>query len=98
VPVERLYDAFVDEARRVLWLPEAELRERTATRPRSARFDWGEGPTRVHVTFVSKGEAKSTAALQHIRLADAAEADRIKAFWRERMATLKAQLEGAGDA
>ena len=25
------------------WLPEGELRERTATRPRSARFDWDDG-------------------------------------------------------
>lgn len=94
VPVERLFDAFVDPALREHWLPGADLRERTATRPRSARFDWGDGPTRVHVTFVPKGDARSTAALQHIRLADADEAERMKAFWRERVATLKAVLEG----
>ena len=43
--------------------------------------------------FESKGEAKSVAALQHERLADAAEAERMKAFWRERVATLKEVLE-----
>ena len=42
-PVERLYDAFVDEPARARWLPGAELRERTATRPKGARFDWGDG-------------------------------------------------------
>jgi len=93
VPVDRLYDAFVDESLRARWLPAAELRERTATKPRSARFDWGDGASRVHVTFAAKGEDRSTAALQHVRLADAQEADRMKAYWRERVASLKEELE-----
>jgi hypothetical protein len=40
-PAERLYDAFLDPSLRERWLPDAELRERTGTRPKSARFDWG---------------------------------------------------------
>jgi hypothetical protein len=93
VPVERLFDAFVDESLRDRWLPGADLRERTATKPKSARFDWGDDGSRVHVTFAPKGEAKSTAALQHARLADAHEAERMKAYWRERVASLKEELE-----
>ncbi len=93
VPVGRLYDAFVDESLRARWLPGAELRERTATKPKSARFDWGDDGSRVHVTFTAKGETKSTAALQHARLADAQEAERMKAYWRERIASLKEELE-----
>jgi hypothetical protein len=93
VPVDRLYDAFVDASLRGRWLPDGQLRERTATKPKSARFDWGDGASRVAVTFAAKGEAKSTAALQHSRLADAAEAERLKAYWRERVASLKAVLE-----
>jgi hypothetical protein len=93
VPVEQLYDAFVDQSLRERWLPDGELRERTATKPKSARFDWGDGGTRVSVTFVAKGDGKSTAALQHARLADATEAERMKAFWRERVATLKEVVE-----
>jgi hypothetical protein len=93
VPVDQLYDAFVDESLRERWLPDGELRERTATKPKSARFDWGDGGTRVSVTFLAKGEAKSTAALQHARLADAEEAERMKAFWRDRVATLKEVVE-----
>jgi uncharacterized protein YndB with AHSA1/START domain len=93
VPVDRLYEAFVDESLRERWLPDGELRERTATKPRSARFDWGDGETRVSVTFIAKDKAKSTAALQHARLADAEEAERMKAFWRERIAALKEVLE-----
>jgi hypothetical protein len=93
VPVEQLYDAFVDESLRGRWLPDGELRERTATKPRSARFDWGDSDTRVHVTFLAKDGGRSTAALEHRRLADAAEAERMKAYWRARVATLKAVLE-----
>lgn len=93
VPVERLYEAFVDESLRARWLPDAELRQRTALKPKSVRFDWGDGETRVIVGFVAKGEAKSTAALQHVRLADAEEAERMKAYWRQRVATMKEVLE-----
>jgi hypothetical protein len=93
VPVERLYDAFVRESLRPEWLPDGRLRERTATRPKSARFDWGEGDTRVNVTFLSKGKARSTAALEHRRLADANEAEQMKAYWRERLTALKSTLE-----
>ena len=93
VPVERLYAAFVDPGLRERWLPDGDLRERTTIEPRSARFDWGDGASRVHVAFASKGDAKSTAALSHERLPDGAEAERMKAFWRERVAGLKQELE-----
>jgi hypothetical protein len=94
VPVDRLYDAFVDEAMRESWLPDDELRERTATKPKSARFDLGDGTTRVIVGFEDKGAAKSLVALEHARLPDAEEAERRRAYWRERLAVLKSQLEG----
>jgi uncharacterized protein YndB with AHSA1/START domain len=93
VPVERLYDAFVDPSLRGAWLPDGELRERTATRPRSARFDWGDGATRVHVTFAAKDAGKSVAGLSHQRLAGPEDAERMKAFWRERFGALKRELE-----
>jgi hypothetical protein len=90
VPVERLYDEFFDAS-----AGDDQLQVRTATKPRSARFDWGEGGTRVNVTFLPKGEARSTIAVEHRRLADAGEAQRMKNYWRERISTLKDVLEGA---
>jgi hypothetical protein len=93
VPIERLYAAFVDAGERARWLPDAVLRERTTIEPRSARFDYGDGPSRIHVALTAKGEAKSTAALTHERLPDGKEAERMKAFWRERVAGLKEVLE-----
>jgi hypothetical protein len=94
VPVDRLYEAFVDQSLRERWLPDGDLRERTATKPKSARFDWGDGETRVVVDFTPKGAAKSTVALEHERLANAQQAERMKAFWRERLTALVSQLEG----
>jgi hypothetical protein len=93
VPIERLYDGFVDASLRERWLPDGELRERTATKPKSARFDWGQGQSRVNVTFLAKEVGRSTVALEHRRLADAEEATRMKAYWRERVAALKTLLE-----
>jgi uncharacterized protein YndB with AHSA1/START domain len=93
VPVEQLYDAFVEPAKRRRWLPDGELRRRTATKPRSARFDWDGDGTRVHVTFTAKGDDKSTVSISHERLADAQERDRMKAYWRERTTALKQELE-----
>jgi len=96
VPVEQLFDAFVDGSLRARWLPEDQLRERTTTKPKSARFDWADGATRVNVTLIAKSDESSTVAVEHERLADAGEAERMKAFWRERLSTLKSQLAGDG--
>jgi uncharacterized protein YndB with AHSA1/START domain len=93
VPIETLYSAFVDAAERARWLPGDGLRERTVIAPRSARFDWGDDGSRVHVALSAKGDGKATAALTHERLSDGAEAARMKAFWRERVAALKEELE-----
>ena len=93
VPVDRLYDAFVDESERAAWLPEGGLRERTATRPKSARFDWGDDGSRVVVFFTAKGDGRSVASISHERLPDGAAAERMKAFWRERVAALKQEVE-----
>lgn len=94
VPADRLFEAFVDKVERDRWLMDAELHERTATRPRSARFDWGDGQTRVNVTFQAKGEVKATVTVEHARLPDANTAARMKAWWRDRLTTLKEQLDG----
>jgi hypothetical protein len=93
VPVEELFDAFVDARRRRRWLTDATMRLRVAQPGRSARFDWGDGSTRVVVGFVDKGPSKSMAAVQHERLPDADEAETTKARWRERLGELKVFLE-----
>jgi uncharacterized protein YndB with AHSA1/START domain len=58
VPVELLFDAFVDGSLRRRWLPRTSFASATATKPKSARFDWADGETRVNVTFLEKGDGK----------------------------------------
>jgi hypothetical protein len=94
VPVERLFAAFVDPELRERWLPGGVLSERTSRPYGTARFDWEDGKTRVNVGFAAKGDAKSQVAVAHERLPDAEAWEEAKAFWRERMAALKALLEG----
>ena len=93
VPVERLFDAFADLELREQWLPGAPLRQRTAKPNRTLRYDWGDGSTRVILGFQAKGDEKSTVAVSHERLPDAESAERMKAYWRERLSALKTLLE-----
>lgn len=93
VPVEKLFDAFAKESIREQWLPEADLRLRTATAPVSARYDWGDGSTRLIVGFESLGPARSRVALEHEKLPDSEVAERMKPWWRERVVVLKELLE-----
>jgi hypothetical protein len=92
VPVERLYAAWADEALRERWLPGAELRVRTATAPKRARYDWQDGASRLVVGFEAMSDAKSRVALEHERLPDGDAAAAMKAFWRERLSALAAML------
>lgn len=93
---DAVFTAIVDAGARAGWLPDVELVERTSTRPARARFDWGDGPGRLHVTLDAKGPDKTTVHVEHARLADVSEVDKRKAFWKERLGALKAQLESAG--
>ena len=97
VPVERLYDAFADPAARAGWLPDAPLRERTATRPARARYDWGDDGARVHATFAARDDGRATISVEHARLRDAEQAAELKAFWRERLGVLATYVAADGD-
>ena len=94
VPVEVLFHSFDDETVRARLLPGAALRRRTATAPKSARYDWEDGSTRVIVGFESLAPSKSRLSLSHERLADTDSAEEMKRWWRERLDSFKAHLEG----
>jgi uncharacterized protein YndB with AHSA1/START domain len=93
VPIDVLFDAFVDDDERTEWLTKGTMSLRTSQPWRSARFDWEDGSTRVNVGFVDKGPSKSTVALSHERLTDADEAETMKAMWKKQLAELKSYLE-----
>jgi hypothetical protein len=86
VAVGRLYEAFAVARSRRVWLPHA-LTIRTSRRARSMRAVWPDG-TRVSLTFLDKGPAKSAVAVQHGGLATRDDADRLRSFWGERLEAL----------
>jgi hypothetical protein len=90
---EQVFMAFLDPSLRAGWLPDVELSERTVSKPRSARFDVGDGTSRLLVSVDAKGPAKSTVVLEHSKLADADEREARKVYWRHALATLKGELE-----
>jgi hypothetical protein len=93
VPVEELFDNVVEDRLRKEWLLDADLSLRTATKPRSARYDWEDGSTRVNISFESKGPSKATVFLSHERLPDADTGEAMKSYWRAALVDLKAHLE-----
>ena len=89
VPVDVLFDAFVNPRSRRKWLTDGSMSLRTSQPGHTARFNWEDGSTRVNVSFVDKGPSKSAVAVAHERLPDADEAETAKASWRERLSDLK---------
>jgi hypothetical protein len=93
VPIEVLFDAFVNPRSRRKWLTAGAMSLRTSQPGHTARFNWRDGSTRVIVTFEDKGPSKSAVAVAHERLPDADEAETAKLAWRERLSDLKSILE-----
>ncbi|WP_199548286.1 hypothetical protein [Streptomyces sp. N35] len=93
VPAERVTEAFVDEAARRRWLPDADLTLRTHRAGKSLTADWDGGTSRISVFLTVKGPQKTQITLGHHRLADADAVVAYKEFWRERLGELKRVLE-----
>ena len=89
-------DAFAgwqDAKVRRRWLPKATLTVRKATPNKSLRITWGDGESSVEVMFYAKGEEKSQVAVQHSKLKNAQESQRMKTYWAEALERLKQILE-----
>jgi len=95
VPVDVLYAAWAEPAQRGQWLPGAPIAVNKATPGKSLRLVWTEGDSRVEVNLYAKGEQKSQVAIQHSKLADAAAAEAMKAYWRAALDRLIAYLQAA---
>ena len=87
VPVATLFAAWAEPATRRRWLQGGTVRVRTATAPKSMRLDWNDGGI-VAVGFFSRGASKSSVALEHGKLPDRETAERLKAWWTERLQAL----------
>ena len=93
VPLDVLFDAFVDDRTRAAWLVDGDMSVRGSQPGKVARFDWAGDASRVMVTFEGKGPGRATAHVAHERLPDAAAGEVAKLAWRGRLAALKSSLE-----
>lgn len=91
---EELLAAFTDPRTREHWLPGAPIAQRPTRASGTARFDWHDPASRVAVYVTARAAGKSTVSVVHEKLPDAASADRLKTYWRERLPLLKQFLEG----
>jgi hypothetical protein len=91
-PVKKLYAAFKTARGRAKWLDGAKLTVRTTKPEKSMRVRWEDG-TPVDIYFLPRGETKSQVAIQHRKLTSKADADRMRAFWAERLNALAAMMK-----
>lgn len=93
-PVAKTFEAWKDAALREHWLPRTPLTVRKATPHKSIRITWSDG-TSVSVNFWPKGALQCQVVPQHGKLPDANTAEKMKAYWAEKLEALKAYLEKA---
>jgi hypothetical protein len=93
VPLDVLFEAFVNSRRRKKWLTDGAMSLRTSQSNDAARFNWEDGLTRMNAAFIDKGPSRSAVAVSHEKLLDVDDAETAKASWRERLAALKSFLE-----
>lgn len=92
VLVAKLYGAWTDARKRAKWLPNAPMKITTANKNKSIRIAWDGGPTRLSVSFVTKGAGKSQVAVGHDNLPTLTAVKKSKLYWRAALERLRAML------
>lgn len=90
VALPALYRAFSVKRTRQRWLP-VDLRIRRSTVNRSMRITWDDG-TDVDVAFYAKSDGKSQVVIQHRDLPSKGAAEKLRAYWTDRLSALVGQL------
>jgi hypothetical protein len=91
-PVDRAYAAWKEADLREQWLPRTPLTIRKATPHKSIRILWPDA-TCLSVNFWPKGPLKCQVVPQHGKLATPDAAEKMKAYWAEKLEALRAFLE-----
>ena len=93
VPIDILYNAWVQDKIRNKWLLKEKITIRKTTLNKSARISWSDNTTSLSVDFYTKGEDKSQVVVQHLKIADSKKAAEMKLYWATTLETLKTLLE-----
>jgi hypothetical protein len=93
VPLPVLYNAWKKQKNIDDWTNGKNFQITKTTENKSIRAAWNNGSTRISIDFYEKGEDKSQIALQHMKLKNSADAEKMKKFWRDVMERMKLSLE-----
>ena len=91
-PVDRAFAAWKDPGLREQWLPHSPLTIRKATPHKSIRILWPD-ETSLSVNFWPKGPLKCQVVPQHAKLPTPEAAEKMKAYWSEKLELLRVFLE-----
>jgi hypothetical protein len=91
-PVDRAFAAWKEAALREQWLPRTPLTVRKATPHKSIRILWPDN-TNLSVNFWPKGPLKCQVVPQHGKLATPEAAEKMKAYWADKLEALRVFLE-----
>lgn len=91
-PVGRAFAAWREASLREQWLPRTPLTVRKATPHKSIRILWGDD-TLLSVNFWPKGSLKCQVVPQHAKLPSPEAAEKMKAYWAEKLEALRLFLE-----
>jgi len=94
--VTRLFDAWVEDAQRALWLEAPGWHVRKSTPYKNLRVTWIEGRTHVEAHFWPRGEGRTLIQVEHSKLGSLADVQRLKAFWGGALERLRELVETAG--
>lgn len=90
-PIAKIYAAWADDGARDKWLKGGKLEISTKTENKSVRGAWDGNKSRLSVNFYAKGADRTQVVIDHMKLADSKECEKMKAYWVEALD----QLQGA---
>lgn len=96
VPRSVLYKSWSEPRQRAKWLKASANRDiqvRQATANKSMRINWGDKKTSLEVNFYEKGKGKAQVVVQHSKLKDSKQAEKMKGYWGKKLDGLKMYLE-----
>ena len=88
-----VFEQLADPAAQAGWLGDIELTQRSASPPKSVRFDASDG-TRVLANLTAKGDAKTAVQVEIAKLGSAEAIAAAKADWKTRLERLAERLDG----
>jgi hypothetical protein len=93
VPIGTAFEQLADPEAQTGWIGDLALSQRSASPPKSVRFDASDG-TLVLVNLSPKGEAKTAVQVEIAKLASAEDIAPAKAAWKERLELLAERFQG----